>query len=150
MHFISFRYHVLTGVYSFADFQNLSSSDMLPTSLQSKFLHLSKENGVRWPANHCGIIHQTLTITATDLLVLQNHTGIMYFFKNKCHKIKGMVQLYWALWEKHKLFFFSTTLHHRNLSTILFISNVPVAAANTRQSCNQAEGQSLPGAACVS
>uniref|UniRef100_A0A8C5IYW2 Stabilin 2 n=1 Tax=Junco hyemalis TaxID=40217 RepID=A0A8C5IYW2_JUNHY len=39
------KYHVLTGVYSFADFQNLSSSDMLPTSLQSKFLHLSKENG---------------------------------------------------------------------------------------------------------
>uniref|UniRef100_A0A8U8BRH3 Uncharacterized protein n=1 Tax=Geospiza parvula TaxID=87175 RepID=A0A8U8BRH3_GEOPR len=39
------KYHVLTGAYSFADFQNLSSSDMLPTSLQSKFLHLSKENG---------------------------------------------------------------------------------------------------------
>uniref|UniRef100_A0A8U7M4K0 Stabilin 2 n=1 Tax=Corvus moneduloides TaxID=1196302 RepID=A0A8U7M4K0_CORMO len=38
-------YHMLTGAYSFADFQNLSSSDMLPTSLQSKFLHLSKENG---------------------------------------------------------------------------------------------------------
>uniref|UniRef100_A0A8C3R7U3 Stabilin 2 n=1 Tax=Cyanoderma ruficeps TaxID=181631 RepID=A0A8C3R7U3_9PASS len=39
------KYHVLTEAYSFADFQNLSSSDMLPTSLQSKFLHLSKENG---------------------------------------------------------------------------------------------------------
>ncbi|RMC03028.1 hypothetical protein DUI87_20221 [Hirundo rustica rustica] len=39
------KYHVLTGAYSFADFQNLSSSDMLPTSLQSKFLRLSKENG---------------------------------------------------------------------------------------------------------
>ncbi|KFP52029.1 Stabilin-2, partial [Cathartes aura] len=39
------KYHVLTGAYSFADFQNLSSSDMLPTSLQSNFLHLSKENG---------------------------------------------------------------------------------------------------------
>ncbi|KAF4800298.1 stabilin 2 [Turdus rufiventris] len=39
------KYHVLTGAYSFADFQNLSSSDMLPTSLESKFLHLSKENG---------------------------------------------------------------------------------------------------------
>uniref|UniRef100_A0A8C5UMP2 Stabilin 2 n=1 Tax=Malurus cyaneus samueli TaxID=2593467 RepID=A0A8C5UMP2_9PASS len=39
------KYHVLTGAYSFADLQNLSSSDMLPTSLQSKFLHLSKENG---------------------------------------------------------------------------------------------------------
>uniref|UniRef100_A0A8C2SSE2 Stabilin 2 n=1 Tax=Coturnix japonica TaxID=93934 RepID=A0A8C2SSE2_COTJA len=39
------KYHLLTGVYSFADFQNLSSSDMLPTSLQSNFLHLSKENG---------------------------------------------------------------------------------------------------------
>ncbi|NXQ70558.1 STAB2 protein, partial [Quiscalus mexicanus] len=39
------KYHVLTGAYSFADFQKLSSSDMLPTSLQSKFLHLSKENG---------------------------------------------------------------------------------------------------------
>uniref|UniRef100_A0A8B9FNH0 Stabilin 2 n=1 Tax=Amazona collaria TaxID=241587 RepID=A0A8B9FNH0_9PSIT len=34
------KYHVLTGAYSFADFQNLSSSDMLPTSLQSNFLHL--------------------------------------------------------------------------------------------------------------
>uniref|UniRef100_A0A672US94 Stabilin 2 n=1 Tax=Strigops habroptila TaxID=2489341 RepID=A0A672US94_STRHB len=45
IHLISFRYHVLTGAYSFADFQNLSSSDMLPTSLQSNFLHLSKENG---------------------------------------------------------------------------------------------------------
>uniref|UniRef100_A0A8C0URD9 Stabilin 2 n=1 Tax=Cyanistes caeruleus TaxID=156563 RepID=A0A8C0URD9_CYACU len=39
------KYHVLTGAYSFADFQNLSSSDVLPTSLQSKFLRLSKENG---------------------------------------------------------------------------------------------------------
>uniref|UniRef100_A0A8B9D608 Stabilin 2 n=1 Tax=Anser cygnoides TaxID=8845 RepID=A0A8B9D608_ANSCY len=39
------KYHVLTGAYSFADFQNLSSSDMLPTSLQSNFLRLSKENG---------------------------------------------------------------------------------------------------------
>ncbi|POI35713.1 hypothetical protein CIB84_000535 [Bambusicola thoracicus] len=39
------KYHLLTGAYSFADFQNLSSSDMLPTSLQSNFLHLSKENG---------------------------------------------------------------------------------------------------------
>uniref|UniRef100_A0A8D0G0U6 Stabilin 2 n=1 Tax=Strix occidentalis caurina TaxID=311401 RepID=A0A8D0G0U6_STROC len=39
------KYHVLTGAYSFADFQNLSSSDMLETSLQSNFLHLSKENG---------------------------------------------------------------------------------------------------------
>uniref|UniRef100_A0A663ECU0 Stabilin 2 n=1 Tax=Aquila chrysaetos chrysaetos TaxID=223781 RepID=A0A663ECU0_AQUCH len=39
------KYHVLTGAYSFADFQNLSTSDMLPTSLQSNFLHLSKENG---------------------------------------------------------------------------------------------------------
>uniref|UniRef100_A0A663LQ53 Stabilin 2 n=1 Tax=Athene cunicularia TaxID=194338 RepID=A0A663LQ53_ATHCN len=39
------KYHVLTGAYSFADFQNLSSSDMLATSLQSNFLHLSKENG---------------------------------------------------------------------------------------------------------
>uniref|UniRef100_A0A8C3TSH7 Stabilin 2 n=1 Tax=Catharus ustulatus TaxID=91951 RepID=A0A8C3TSH7_CATUS len=43
------KYHVLTGAYSFADFQNLSSSDMLPTSLQSKFLYLSKENGVLTP-----------------------------------------------------------------------------------------------------
>ncbi|XP_062347248.1 stabilin-2 isoform X1 [Cinclus cinclus] len=39
------KYHILTGAYSLADFQNLSSSDILPTSLQSKFLHLSKENG---------------------------------------------------------------------------------------------------------
>uniref|UniRef100_A0A8C0IEQ5 Stabilin 2 n=1 Tax=Bubo bubo TaxID=30461 RepID=A0A8C0IEQ5_BUBBB len=39
------KYHVLTGAYSFADFQNLSSSDMLATSLQSNFLHLFKENG---------------------------------------------------------------------------------------------------------
>uniref|UniRef100_A0A803Y795 Stabilin 2 n=1 Tax=Meleagris gallopavo TaxID=9103 RepID=A0A803Y795_MELGA len=39
------KYHLLTGAFSFADFQNLSSSDMLPTSLQSNFLHLSKENG---------------------------------------------------------------------------------------------------------
>ncbi|XP_013802934.1 stabilin-2 isoform X1 [Apteryx mantelli] len=39
------KYHILTGAYSFADFQNLSSSDMLPTSLQSNFLHLSEENG---------------------------------------------------------------------------------------------------------
>lgn len=86
---ISFRYHVLTEAYSFADFQNLSSSEMLPTSLQSKFLHLSKENGVRRPANHCGIIHQTLTITATDFLVLQNHIDIMYFFKIRVIKLKA-------------------------------------------------------------
>lgn len=46
--------------------------------------------------------------------------------------------------------FLSTTLHHQNLSTIFLISNVPVAAANTGQSCNQAEEKSLPGAASVS
>ncbi|XP_019370885.1 PREDICTED: stabilin-2 isoform X2 [Gavialis gangeticus] len=38
------KYHILVGAYTLADFQNLSSSDTLPTSLHGNFLHLSKEN----------------------------------------------------------------------------------------------------------
>lgn len=44
---------------------------------------------------------------------------------------------------------FSTTLPSWNLSTVLFIPNVSVAAANTEQSHGQAEAQSLSGAAGV-
>lgn len=42
-----FRYHTLLGTYGVADLQNLSSSDMLATSLQGSFLHLEKVAGVR-------------------------------------------------------------------------------------------------------
>ncbi|XP_063783853.1 stabilin-2 isoform X1 [Pseudophryne corroboree] len=37
--------HILSGVYRYDDIKNLSSTDMLATSLKSSFLHLSKENG---------------------------------------------------------------------------------------------------------
>uniref|UniRef100_A0A8C3XJ35 Stabilin 2 n=1 Tax=Chelydra serpentina TaxID=8475 RepID=A0A8C3XJ35_CHESE len=47
------KYHVLVGAYRLADLQNLSSSDMLATSLHNNFLHLSKENEVRSLVNYC-------------------------------------------------------------------------------------------------
>uniref|UniRef100_A0A8D0G926 Stabilin 2 n=1 Tax=Sphenodon punctatus TaxID=8508 RepID=A0A8D0G926_SPHPU len=39
------KYHVLMGAYRRADLQNLSSSNMLATSLHGNFLPLTKENG---------------------------------------------------------------------------------------------------------
>ncbi|XP_040137746.2 stabilin-2 [Ictidomys tridecemlineatus] len=39
------KYHTLLGTYGVADLQNLSSSDMLATSLQGNFLHLEKVDG---------------------------------------------------------------------------------------------------------
>ncbi|MBZ3886037.1 Stabilin-2 [Sciurus carolinensis] len=39
------RYHTLLGTYGMADLQNLTSSDMLATSLQGNFLHLEKVDG---------------------------------------------------------------------------------------------------------
>ncbi|KAM4748832.1 stabilin-2 [Rhinophrynus dorsalis] len=39
------KYHILSGVYQVDDIKNLSSSDLLATSLRSNYLHLSKENG---------------------------------------------------------------------------------------------------------
>ncbi|XP_058164624.1 stabilin-2 isoform X2 [Dasypus novemcinctus] len=39
------KYHTLIGVYSMADLRNLSSSDMLKTSLPGNFLHLKNVDG---------------------------------------------------------------------------------------------------------
>ncbi|KAM8973090.1 stabilin-2 [Pelodytes ibericus] len=39
------KYHILSGVYQLADLKNLSTSDLLATSLRSNFLHISNENG---------------------------------------------------------------------------------------------------------
>ncbi|KAM3927008.1 stabilin-2 [Leptodactylus fuscus] len=39
------KHHILTGVYRYDDIKNLSSSDLLATSLNRNFLQLSKENG---------------------------------------------------------------------------------------------------------
>ncbi|KAK7813715.1 hypothetical protein U0070_001421, partial [Myodes glareolus] len=41
------KYHTIRGTYGGANLQNLSSSDMLATSLQGSFLHLDKADGLQ-------------------------------------------------------------------------------------------------------
>ncbi|XP_063303278.1 stabilin-2 [Pelobates fuscus] len=81
------KYHILNRIYKVDDLKNLSSSDMLATSLSNNFLKLSKENGnvtvgganllVGDVAATNGVVHLIDKVLTPDILLVTSMPDLM-------------------------------------------------------------------------